>query len=260
MLALIDNYDSFTYNLVQLLGELGADVRVFRNDQVSLEELAALEPDRLVISPGPGQPMRDGGVSAQAITHFTGKIPVLGVCLGHQCLGAVYGARVDRAPRLMHGKTSAIYHDGQGIFNGLPSPFEAMRYHSLVVYAPVPDDLAVVAETAEKEVMALRHRSHPTYGVQFHPESILTEHGRRLLKNFLDLTPQPPSLKGRGSRTSGRDENPISPFNQTHPSNPPISLKGMGMPSDRDEKHISPFNQTHPISPPPSLKGRGPGG
>ncbi len=259
MLALIDNYDSFTYNLVQLLGELGADVRVFRNDQVSLAELAELNPDHLVVSPGPGEAIRDGGVSAEAIAHFTGKIPVLGVCLGHQCLGAVFGARVDRAPRLMHGKTSPVYHDGQGIFKGLPSPFEAMRYHSLVVYAPVPDDLTVVASTAEDEIMALRHRSHPSYGVQFHPESILTEHGRLLLKNFLDLTPQPPSLKGRGSRTSDRDVKLISPFNQTHPNSPPPQGRGSGT-GDLDEELLSPFNQTHPSSPPSSLKGRGPGG
>jgi anthranilate synthase/aminodeoxychorismate synthase-like glutamine amidotransferase len=187
MLALIDNYDSFTYNLVQLLGELGADVRVFRNDQVSLEELKAMEPEQLVVSPGPGEAIRDGGVSAQAIAHFTGKAPVLGVCLGHQCLGAVYGARVDRATRLMHGKTSPVYHNGQGIFKDIPSPFEAMRYHSLVVYEPVPEELAVIASTAENEIMALQHREYPVYGVQFHPESILTECGRRLLKNFLEL-------------------------------------------------------------------------
>ena len=187
MLALIDNYDSFTYNLVQFLGELGADIRVYRNYQVSLNELIALNPDQLVISPGPGDPIKDGGVSAEAIRHFSGKIPVLGVCLGHQCLGAVYGGKVDRAPRLMHGKTSPVYHHGQGIFKDLPSPFDAMRYHSLVVYEPVPPDLEVIASTAEGEIMALKHRQHPTYGVQFHPESILTEHGKQLLKNFLEL-------------------------------------------------------------------------
>ncbi len=187
MLALIDNYDSFTYNLVQYFGELGAEVRVFRNDQVSLDELAALNPAQLVISPGPGEPIRDGGVSVGAIDYFTGKVPVLGVCLGHQCLGAVYGGKVDRAPRLMHGKTSRVYHNGQGIFKGIPSPFEAMRYHSLVVYEPVPADLEVVAATAEDEIMSLHHRQHPTYGVQFHPESILTEHGKQLLKNFLEI-------------------------------------------------------------------------
>ncbi len=191
MLALIDNYDSFTYNLVQYFGELGADIRVFRNDQVSLDELVALEPDHLVISPGPGEPIKDDGISAEAIRHFTGKIPVLGVCLGHQCLGAVYGGRVERAPRLMHGKTSRIIHDRQGIFKDIPTPFEAMRYHSLVVYEPVPADLKVIASTVEGEIMGLKHRQHPTYGVQFHPESILTEHGKQLLKNFLDLNLPP---------------------------------------------------------------------
>ncbi|MBM3178966.1 MAG: aminodeoxychorismate/anthranilate synthase component II [Chloroflexi bacterium] len=191
MLALIDNYDSFTYNLVQYLGELGADTRVFRNDQISLNELIALKPDHLVISPGPGEPIKDGGVSAEAIKHFTGKIPVLGVCLGHQCLGAVYGGKVDRAGRLMHGKTSSVIHNGQGIFKNIPSPFEAMRYHSLVVYEPVPAELEIVAQTAEGEIMGLKHRQHPTYGGQFHPESILTEHGKALLKNFLDMKSNP---------------------------------------------------------------------
>jgi anthranilate synthase/phosphoribosyltransferase len=193
MLALIDNYDSFTYNLVQYLGELGADIRVFRNDQVSLDELIALKPDHLVISPGPGEPIKDGGVSPEAIKHFTGKIPVLGVCLGHQCLGAVYGGKVDRAPRLMHGKTSPVMHNGQDVFKDIPSPFEAMRYHSLVVYEPIPAELEIVAQTSEGEIMALKHRQHPTYGVQFHPESILTEHGKQLLKNFLDIKIAPPA-------------------------------------------------------------------
>jgi len=191
MLALIDNYDSFTYNLVQYFGELGADIRVFRNDQVSLNELIALKPDHLVVSPGPGQPLKDDGISADAVKHFTGKIPVLGVCLGHQCLGAIYGGNVDRAPRLMHGKTSKVNHNGQGIFKDIPSPFEGMRYHSLVVYEPVPAELEVIATTAEGEIMGLKHREHPTYGVQFHPESILTEHGKKLLKNFLDIKPAP---------------------------------------------------------------------
>ncbi|HET7143786.1 MAG TPA: anthranilate phosphoribosyltransferase [Anaerolineales bacterium] len=193
MLALIDNYDSFTYNLVQYLGELGADIRVFRNDQISLNDLIALKPDHLVISPGPGEPLKDDGISADAVKHFTGKIPVLGVCLGHQCLGAVYGGKVDRAPRLMHGKTSPVNHNGQGIFKDIPSPFEGMRYHSLVVYEPVPAELEIVATTAEGEIMALKHRLHPTYGVQFHPESILTEHGKQLLKNFLDIKIAPPA-------------------------------------------------------------------
>ena len=197
MLALIDNYDSFTYNLVQYLGELGADIRVFRNDQISLNELIALKPDHLVISPGPGEPIKDGGVSPEAIKHFTGKIPVLGVCLGHQCLGAVYGGKVDRAPRLMHGKTSPVTHNGQGVFKDIPSPFEAMRYHSLVVYDPIPAELEVTAITAEEEIMGLKHKEHHTYGVQFHPESILTEHGKQLLKNFLDLNPVP--VKGENA-------------------------------------------------------------
>jgi anthranilate synthase/aminodeoxychorismate synthase-like glutamine amidotransferase len=186
MIAVIDNYDSFTYNLVQYLGELGADLRVFRNDKVTLDELTALGPERLVISPGPGDP-NDGGVSNEAILHFTGKIPVFGVCLGHQCLGAVYGGTVTRAPRLMHGKTSPIHHYGTGLFAGIPSPFEATRYHSLIVLEPVPDCLEVTAFTSEGEVMGLKHREHPTFGVQFHPESILTKHGKQILKNFLQI-------------------------------------------------------------------------
>jgi len=184
MIAVIDNYDSFTYNLVQYLGELGADLQVFRNDKITLDELTALAPERLVISPGPGDP-NDGGISNAAILHFTGKIPVFGVCLGHQCLGAVYGGNVTRAPRLMHGKTSPIHHYGTGLFAGIPSPFEATRYHSLIVLEPVPDCLEVTAFTSEGEVMGLKHREHPTFGVQFHPESILTKHGKQILKNFL---------------------------------------------------------------------------
>ncbi len=187
MLAVIDNYDSFTYNLVQYFGELGADVRVFRDDQVGVEDLARIHPAQLVISPGPGRPIEDGGISADAIRYFTGKIPVLGVCLGHQCLGAIYGGKVDRAPRLMHGKTSAVHHNGQGVFEGIPSPFEAMRYHSLVVCEPIPGELEVTATTADGEIMGLKHRDHQTYGVQFHPESILTQHGKQLLRNFLEL-------------------------------------------------------------------------
>jgi anthranilate synthase/phosphoribosyltransferase len=187
MLVLIDNYDSFTYNLVQYFGELGADIRVFRNDQISLNELIALKPEQIVISPGPGEPLKDGGISAEAVKYFTGKVPVLGVCLGHQCLGAVYGGRVDRAPQLMHGKTSPVTHNGQGIFKDIPTPFEAMRYHSLVVYEPIPAELEVIAKTDDGEIMGLKHKQHPTYGVQFHPESILTEHGKVLLKNFLEI-------------------------------------------------------------------------
>lgn len=191
MLVLIDNYDSFTYNLVQYFGELGAEIKVFRNDQVTMNQLIALNPSHLVISPGPGEPIKDDGISSDAIKYFDGKIPVLGVCLGHQCLGAVFGGRVDRAQRLMHGKTSKVTHNGQGIFKGIPSPFEAMRYHSLVVYDPIPAELEVTAVTPEEEIMGLKHRDHQTYGVQFHPESVLTEHGKQLLKNFLDLNPAP---------------------------------------------------------------------
>lgn len=186
MIAVIDNYDSFTYNLVQYLGELGADVQVFRNDAITIDQLAALRPDRIVISPGPGDP-NDSGISNEAIRCFTDKVPILGVCLGHQCMGAVFGGVVKRAPRLMHGKTSQIYHDGQGIFDGLPSPFDATRYHSLIVEEPLPDCLEVAAFTIDGEVMSLRHRQHPTFGVQFHPESILTQHGKQLLKNFLTM-------------------------------------------------------------------------
>jgi anthranilate synthase/phosphoribosyltransferase len=202
MLVLIDNYDSFTYNLVQYFGELGADVKVYRNDQVSLSELMRLNPTHLVISPGPGEPLKDDGISSDAIKHFTGKIPVLGVCLGHQALGAVFGGKVDRAQRLMHGKTSKVNHNGEGIFKNIPSPFEAMRYHSLVVYDPIPDELEVIAFTPEEEIMGLKHKQHQTYGVQFHPESILTEHGKQLLKNFLDLNPAP----------AKREEDMLKPF------------------------------------------------
>lgn len=202
MLVLIDNYDSFTYNLVQYFGELGAEVKVYRNDQVSIEELKRLNPTHLVISPGPGEPIKDDGISSEAIKHFTGKIPVLGVCLGHQCLGAIYGAEVKRAQRLMHGKTSKVNHNGEGIFKNIPSPFEAMRYHSLVVYDPIPDELEAIAFTPEEEIMGLKHKQHQTYGVQFHPESILTEHGKQLLKNFLDLNPAP----------AKREEDMLKPF------------------------------------------------
>ena len=185
MLVVIDNYDSFTYNLVQYLGELGAELRVFRNDQVTLDELRALNPDRIVISPGPGDP-DDGGISNDVIRAFGPTTPLLGVCLGHQCIGHVYGGRVARAPRLMHGKTSPVYHNGRGLFAGVPSPFTATRYHSLIVEEPLPDCLQVTAFTSDGEVMGLRHKEHPVAGVQFHPESILTEHGKRILGNFLN--------------------------------------------------------------------------
>jgi anthranilate synthase/aminodeoxychorismate synthase-like glutamine amidotransferase len=184
MVVVIDNYDSFTYNLVQYLGELGAELRVFRNDEVTLDELRALRPSHIVISPGPGDPT-DGGISNEVIRAFGPTTPVLGVCLGHQCIGHVYGGVVSRAPRLMHGKTSSVYHDGGGLFDGVPSPFTATRYHSLIVEEPLPEALQVTAFTRDGEVMALRHRDYPVVGVQFHPESILTEHGKRILQNFL---------------------------------------------------------------------------
>ncbi len=185
MLLVIDNYDSFTYNLVQYLGELGADITVFRNDQVTVDKVKDLAPDQIVISPGPGNP-DDGGISNEVIRQLGSSTPVLGVCLGHQCIGHVYGGRVSRAPRLMHGKVSSVYHNGRGIFYGVPSPFQATRYHSLIVEEPLPECLEVTAFTRDGEIMGLRHKEHPVLGVQFHPESILTEHGKRLLRNFLD--------------------------------------------------------------------------
>jgi anthranilate synthase/aminodeoxychorismate synthase-like glutamine amidotransferase len=186
MLLVIDNYDSFTYNLVQYFGELGQEIQVFRNDQITLEEIRTLNPDHIVISPGPGDP-DDGGISLEVIRELGPTTPILGVCLGHQCLGQVFGGRVTRAPRQMHGKVSPIHHTGQGIFAGLPSPFMATRYHSLIV-EDIPDCLEVLAVTAEEEVMGLRHREFPLTGVQFHPESILTEYGKELLQNFLSQT------------------------------------------------------------------------
>jgi len=184
MIAVIDNYDSFTYNLVQYLGELGAESQVFRNDAISVTELDALNPSHIIISPGPGVPS-DAGISKQVIRELGARRPILGVCLGHQCIGEVFGGRVVRAARLMHGKTSLIYHSGRDIYQELPSPFEAGRYHSLIVAEPMPEALEVAAFTQEGEVMGLRHRSYPIYGVQFHPESILTAHGKLLLRNFL---------------------------------------------------------------------------
>ncbi len=186
MVLVIDNYDSFTYNLVQYLGELGEDVRVYRNDRITLEEIAALKPDHIVISPGSGTP-DDGGISNEVIRAFGPTTPVLGVCLGHQCIGHVFGGVVSRAPRLMHGKTSSVYHNGHGLFNGVPSPFTATRYHSLIVEEAMPESLAVTAFTRDGEVMALQHKEYPVVGVQFHPESILTEHGKRILQNFLSM-------------------------------------------------------------------------
>ena len=187
MLLMIDNYDSFTYILAQYFGELGAPVEVYRNDALSIDEIEAMAPRWIVISPGPGDPDR-AGITLQAITHFAGKVPLLGVCLGHQAIGQAFGGRVIRAPRLMHGKTSRIYHNRRGLFEGMPQPFTATRYHSLVVDPEtVPAELEVTAHTAQGEIMGLRHRSYLAEGVQFHPESILTQEGRRLLKNFLGL-------------------------------------------------------------------------
>ncbi len=185
LLVVIDNYDSFTYNLVQYLGMLGAQLAVYRHDAIDLTGLDELQPRYLVISPGPCSP-REAGISVAAIRHFAGRIPILGVCLGHQCIGEAFGGRVIRAPRLMHGKTSLIYHDGKDIFQGLPSPFEATRYHSLIVEREtLPDCLEVAAQTAVGEIMGLRHRQLAIYGVQFHPESILTVEGMNILRNFL---------------------------------------------------------------------------
>jgi anthranilate synthase component II len=184
----IDNYDSFVYNLVQYLGELGAEPVVHRADSLTLDEIDALDPDAVLVSPGPGRP-EDAGLSNEVIRHFAGRRPVLGVCLGHQCIGQVFGARVIRAPQVMHGKTSLISHDGTGVFAGLPSPLEATRYHSLVVErASIPDVLEVTAETDDGTVMGLRHRGFDVEGVQFHPESILTASGHDLVANFLART------------------------------------------------------------------------
>ncbi|GAV20061.1 anthranilate synthase component II [Mariprofundus micogutta] len=187
MILVIDNYDSFTFNLVQYLGELGETPLVYRNDKITLDEIADLKPDHLLVSPGPCTP-HEAGISTEVIRRFSGEIPILGVCLGHQSISAVFGGQVIRAPRLMHGKTSLIEHNGEGVFKGLPSPFTATRYHSLIVPEPLPDCLVKTAWTGEGELMGLRHREHPTFGVQFHPESILTEHGHAMLKNFLQAT------------------------------------------------------------------------
>ncbi len=187
MLLVIDNYDSFTYNLVQYLGELGEDVQVVRNDKITLDQIGELHPDRLVISPGPCTP-KEAGISVDAIRRFGGKIPILGVCLGHQSMAVAYGGEVIRAVRLMHGKTSQIKHNGKTIFQSLPNPFEATRYHSLIVNrANLPDCFEISAETAEGEIMGLRHKTLGVEGVQFHPESILTTAGKDLLRNFLKL-------------------------------------------------------------------------
>jgi anthranilate synthase/aminodeoxychorismate synthase-like glutamine amidotransferase len=186
VILVIDNYDSFTYNLVQYLGELGAEPEVRRNDAITVAQIRRMKPERIVISPGPGRP-EDAGISPAVIDELGTKLPILGVCLGHQCLGVVYGAKVVRAERLLHGKTSRIIHSGKDLFKGVDNPFEATRYHSLIVDKDtVGKELAVTAWTADQEVMGLRHRTAPLFGVQFHPESILTTEGKKILKNFLE--------------------------------------------------------------------------
>lgn len=185
MLLMIDNYDSFTYNLVQYFGELGETIEVFRNDKISIPEIEKLVPEVLVISPGPGKP-KDAGISLEVIHHFKGTIPILGVCLGHQCIGEAFGGKIVSAPRLMHGKISLIYHTENDTFRGLPNPFEATRYHSLIVEKEsLPDSLSISAWTEKQEIMGVHHKNHLIVGFQFHPESILTKEGKRLLKNFL---------------------------------------------------------------------------
>lgn len=187
MILVIDNYDSFTYNLVQYLGEMGQDLKVVRNDKVTLSKIRSLRPKKIVISPGPGFP-KDAGISNEVVLEFAGKIPILGVCLGHQCIGEVFGGKVVKGGIPMHGKTSKIYHNGKDIFKGLKNPFEAIRYHSLIVdRGSLPKCLEITARTKEKEIMGLRHRRYPVWGVQFHPESILTVDGKKILRNFLEL-------------------------------------------------------------------------
>ena len=182
---MIDNYDSFTYNLVQYLGELGKEIKVFRNDKISIEKIKKLKPEKIVISPGPGRP-EDAGVSCEVIKAFAGKIPILGVCLGHQAIGFVYGGRIINAKNLMHGKTSLVYHNRKTIFKSIPNPFEATRYHSLLVEKKsLPQELEVIAWTKKGEIMGLKHKQLPVWGVQFHPESILTKSGKNILANFL---------------------------------------------------------------------------
>ncbi|MFH1245518.1 MAG: aminodeoxychorismate/anthranilate synthase component II [Candidatus Omnitrophota bacterium] len=187
MILLIDNYDSFTYNLVQYLGELGERLEVFRNDKLNLKDIAEIAPAKIVISPGPGRP-RDAGISCALIREFAERIPILGICLGHQCIGEVFGGKVIRAKRLMHGKTSLIYHNGQTIFKGVQQPFTATRYHSLIVEKEtLPECLEITARTDQEEIMGLKHRSLPVWGLQFHPESILTEEGKKILQNFIEV-------------------------------------------------------------------------
>ncbi|MDI6759090.1 MAG: aminodeoxychorismate/anthranilate synthase component II [Candidatus Omnitrophota bacterium] len=185
MILMIDNYDSFTYNLVQYLGELGGEVKVFRNDKITIQKIKMMNPEKIVISPGPGRP-ENAGISCKVIKEFAGKIPILGVCLGHQAIGYVYGACIIGAKKLMHGKTSMIYHNKKDIFRNIPNPFEATRYHSLVVQTnALPECLQIIAWTKDKEIMGLKHKEYPLWGVQFHPESILTRSGKDILVNFL---------------------------------------------------------------------------
>ena len=185
MILMIDNYDSFTYNLVQYLGEMGQQLKVYRNDKITIEEIEEMKPDRIVVSPGPCTP-NEAGISVAVIQHFAGKVPILGVCLGHQSIGQAFGGEIVRAQNLMHGKTSMIHHDGEGVFKGMPDPFEATRYHSLIIRREtIPDCLQITAETDKREIMGVRHKDYPIEGVQFHPESILTEDGKRILANFI---------------------------------------------------------------------------
>lgn len=187
MVLMIDNYDSFVYNLVQYVGELGERVVVYRNDALSLEKIENMKISCIVISPGPGRP-EDAGISCDVIREFRGRIPILGVCLGHQCIGHVYGGRIVKAGRLMHGKTSQVHHRAEGLYKGIPSPFVATRYHSLIIENnTLPDEIIVDAWTHEGEIMGIRHKEHSLYGVQFHPEAVLTQHGKTFLKNFLSF-------------------------------------------------------------------------
>lgn len=195
MILIIDNYDSFTYNIVQRLGELGAELSVYRHDKITVNRIQRLQPDRIVISPGPGFP-RDAGISLELIRRLGAEIPLLGICLGHQSIGEAYGGRVVHAPELMHGKTSMIYHRGDPIFADVPNPFEATRYHSLIVEeATLPESLVITARAQTGEIMGLRHRCHPVIGLQFHPESILTADGLKMLENFLDGAHSPPPIE-----------------------------------------------------------------
>ena len=185
MILIIDNYDSFTYNLVQYIGEMGQQLKVYRNDKITVDEIAELHPEKIIISPGPCTPT-EAGISMDTIRHYAGKVPILGVCLGHQSIGQVFGGEIVRAKKLMHGKTSQIHHDGEGVFAGMPNPFEATRYHSLVIRREsIPDCLQITAETDDREIMGVRHKDLPIEGVQFHPESILTTEGKKLLANFV---------------------------------------------------------------------------